>query len=77
MILASLSNLLEHTSGSLSIDNELIHLVVKQLARVANVDSSFNLVTSEDPDLDACIFHELDGISNAVLKLVFDGSRAD
>jgi hypothetical protein len=67
LVLASLSYLLEHTSGSLSIDNELIHLVVKELTRVAYIDGSFNLVTSEDPDLDASIFHELDGIPNTVL----------
>ena len=63
--------------GSFVNDKCLHGLLVEQLARDADVDSSFNFVAGEHPHLDACPFHKFDGISNLILQLVLYGSGAD
>jgi hypothetical protein len=40
-------------------------------------DSCFDLVSCEHPDLDAGLSHELNGITDTVLELIFDGSGPD
>jgi hypothetical protein len=44
---------------------------------VAYGDSCFNLVSCEHPDLNAGLAHELNGITDTVLELIFDGSGPD
>jgi len=55
----------------------LFHGVVKKSSRVADVDRSLDLVSSEDPNLDANLLQGDNSLSNIVLKLVFDGGRSD
>ena len=40
-------------------------------------DSCFDLVSCEHPDLDASLPHELNGVTDTILKLIFDGSGSD
>jgi hypothetical protein len=67
LVLAGVSDLLKDGPWSVTIDNELVHFVVKQFARVPDIDSCFHFVTSEHPYLDPGIFHKLDGVAHSVL----------
>jgi hypothetical protein len=64
-------------SGSF-VNNKCFHsLLIEKFARDPYVYSSFNLIASEDPHLDAGPFHKFDSISNLILQLVFNRSGPD
>ena len=44
---------------------------------MANIDRSFNFVTSQDPHLDPTRFECFDSFSDILLELVLDGRRAN
>jgi len=52
-------------------------VLIQQPGRVTYGDSCFNLVSCEHPDLDASLSHELNGITDSVLELIFYGSGPD
>lgn len=44
----------------------------QKLASYANIDRSFDLISSEDPQLYACLLNVVDCAANLFLQLVFD-----
>jgi hypothetical protein len=60
--------------GSFVNDKSFHCLLIEKFARDANVYSSFNFITGEDPHLDASPFHKFDSISDLILQLVFNSS---
>src|SRR5690242_6107991 len=61
---------------SFVIKNGNVGVVFDQAAGVANVDSRFTLVTCQHPHLDIGAAQLVDCLWNALLELVFDGSRS-
>ena len=57
------------------INDVLLHLMVQETSRNANINSCFHLVTSQDPQFDAYRFHKLYRIGNFVLQPVLNSSR--
>lgn len=58
------------------LETDKIHVVVQQIAGKANVDGCLDLVAREYPELNPGIAQQPNGIWDAVLKTVFDGSSS-
>ena len=61
-----------HFSRFCLIEDKHIHFVIEQLAGVANIDSSFDFITGEYPQLNASFFDVWDGRTHLILKFILD-----
>ena len=52
----------------------LAHGAIQESCRYTDIHGSLDLVTSEHPDLDASLLHELDGVCHLVLESILNGS---
>ena len=54
----------------------LLHVVLNELAALADFDSCFLFVSREDPHLNICLNKHVNCLGNAKLKLIFNSRRA-
>jgi len=57
------------------LQNEHVHFLGQKLASYTNVDRSFDLIPSEDPQLHTRLLNVIDCAANFLLQLVFDRRR--
>ena len=55
----------------------LLHLLVKETAAVADINRSFDFVSSQDPHLDPTLFERFNSFRDLLLEPVLDGRRAN
>ena len=74
LILPVILNLVMGLAFVEGLENEDVHLVVEELASMANIHRTLDLVTGEDPNTDASLAKVENGPANLFLELVLDGS---
>ena len=72
-----MTDLFVNFNGACTIDDWLQEAVVEESTRVANVDGSLNLVTSEYPELDTSLSDHFNSFGDTILKLVFKCGRSN
>lgn len=72
LITKRFNNLNSDSLGLKLLQNEHVHGVVKQLARMTDVNCSLDLVAREHPKLHSSLFDIIDCFANFVLKLILD-----